>query len=58
MLHSEERKQIENEILFRRVNEKVIKGTKSYSVVKKNNVIPKPKFDAEFNKTGLENSHL
>ena len=36
--------------------EKVIKITKNYCVVRKNNVTPEPRPGAEFNKTSIDNS--
>jgi uncharacterized protein (UPF0216 family) len=38
--------------------EKVIEVTDTYSVVRKNNVTPEPKPDADFNQTGLDNSRV
>jgi hypothetical protein len=38
--------------------EKVIKTTENYSIVRKNNVTPEPELDAEFNKSGLDNSRV
>jgi len=36
--------------------EKVIEATSTYSVVRKNNVTPEPRHDADFNVTNLDNS--
>ena len=38
--------------------EKVIEVTPTHSVVRKNHETPEPDLDAEFNKTGLDNSRL
>lgn len=38
--------------------EKVIETTETYAVVRKNNMTPEPELDAEFNKSGLDNSRV
>lgn len=37
--------------------EKIIEVTDDYSIVRKNNVTPEPELGADFNQTGLDNSH-